>query len=706
MTIDAPLSTPLPNGLSRVSNPSPRPAGGARPVRRETHGEAADPPGKRQPRPREPEFPQTVCLPLLTRRGEAADMIHGRLAQPALTLRHKPDQLCHSIDPAVILGQFAVVASVRTRRMLEQRQPRQIATVVSVDAVGYSKLMHADDELALRLFDERRDLIRSAIESAGGSIFSAVGDSLMALFSNPIVALNATMQFQEEIRKRNAAAPADQIMSFRAGINAGPVVIRPDGIFGDAVNIAARVQEFSSHGGVALAEAAFLQIDERFDLPFTDLGAFHLKNIPMPVRVFLIDRSYRDNSLSPLLRSCAPPKMTAGDFEQLPALAVLPFQNRTGDPALSFLCDGIAGDILLGLANTRSIPVIARDSSFQFREPSSLPTAAIGSLLGARYVVSGAVSGDIERIKVEASLADSSNSRVIWAGRLERRLDEVQRLQRELGGEIVSRLESEVDRVEQVRTFQVQPEALSTWQLLRRGRWHMQRRTSGDTAQALAYFARAHDEDPNSCAVLAELAWWHLWKAWLNFADREELKIVFDYARRASRLDGLDARPHCYLGFVDILEGRPEQALDHFHRAIDINPSFSLARTGLGSAKGLLLDTEEGIFQLREAIRLSPFETYLFHNLGELAAAHTIDGDWEAVIKAANRSLSLAPNYFYSSYLKTGALARSDRFDEARQEARLFHTRHPGFEPKWIEWIPFRDRSVNQRMIANFQLAG
>jgi tetratricopeptide (TPR) repeat protein len=311
----------------------------------------------------------------------------------------------------------------------------------------------------------------------------------------------------------------------------------------------------------------------------------------------------------------------------------------------------------------------------------------------------------MKQINLNASLADSSNSRVIWAGRLERGLEEVQRLQRELGGEIVSRLEREVDRVEQVRTFQVPPETLSTWQLLRRGRWHMQRRSSADTAQAFAYFRQAYDEDPNSSAVLNELAWWHLWKAWLNFADREELKIVANYARRSSLMDSLDARPYCYLGFVEILEGRPQSAIDLCRQAIDINPSFSLARTGLGSARTLLLETRESIHQLREAIRLSPFETYLFHNLGELAAAHTVDRNWRDAIDAADRSLSLAPNYFYASYLKAGALARCGRFEEAKREAGFFHARHPGFERKWIEWIPFRDKSVNEGMIGNFQLA-
>jgi adenylate cyclase len=611
-----------------------------------------------------------------------------------------PDKVCLYCSYPIVSLTSRRVRGVALMR--EQRHPRQIATVVSADAVGFSKLMHVDEEEALRLFDERRALIVAAVDRAGGDIFGAAGDSIMALFGNPIVALRAVLQFQAAIGEANAAAPRDHGMPFRTGISAGPVIIRNDGVFGDTVNIAARVQEFSPHGGVALTETVYSQLQQQFDLPFTDLGPFQLKNIAVPVRVFI--SSSGANAVPAMLMKDRQSRASTAEGD-LPALAVLPFQNLTGDPRLAYLCDGIADDILTGVANTRSVPVISRDSSFQFREPS-LTTAAIGHLLGARYVVTGAVSGDARRLRLNASLADSSNSRIIWAGRFERDFEELLRLQRELGGEIVARLENEFDRVEQIRTFQVPPEALSAWQLLRRGRWHMRRRSSEDTAKAYDYFRQAHDEDPNSSAALNELAWWHLWKAWLNFADTDELKIVAGYARRAALADSLDARSYCYLGFVEILEARPHSAVDLFHQAIDINPSYSLALTGLGSARGLLLQTREAIHHLKEAIRLSPFEPYLFHNLGELAAAHTIDQNWSAAIEAADRSLSLAPNYFYASYLKAGALARSERFAEARQEVDLFRTRHPEFERRWIEWIPFKDRSVNEGMIENFQLAG
>ena len=266
--------------------------------------------------------------------------------------------------------------------MREQRHPRQIATVVSADAVGFSKLMHIDEEEALLLFDERRTLIVEAVERAGGMTFGAAGDSIMALFGNVIVALQAVLQFQAAIDAVNRAVAHDRRMPFRTGISVGQVIIRNDGVFGDTVNIAARVQEFSPHGGTALTEAAHSQLQQQFKLSFTDLGPFQLKNISVPVQVFISGTDAGNSGLPMLLerRNGQGVLKAEGD---LPALAVLPFKNLTGDPRLAYLCDGIADDILTGVANTRSVPVISRDLSFQFRDPSSRPPQSVSCLVRA-----------------------------------------------------------------------------------------------------------------------------------------------------------------------------------------------------------------------------------------------------------------------------------------------------------------------------------
>lgn len=587
--------------------------------------------------------------------------------------------------------------------MAERRYTRQLATIASIDAVGFSRLMGLDDEAAVTAFEERRALIAESCEAYGGRTFGAAGDSIMAEFGNPIEALRAAFDFQGKIAALNRSVGETMRMPFRVGLNTGDVIVRDESLYGDDVNIAARIQEFAPQDGVAISETTWHHVKDKTATVFTDLGEFTLKNIALPVRVLVAS----GDSGSAVAR---PATLTQAMREQntpsggLPTIAVLPFRNDGGERDVDYMADAIAEDIIHGLSNTRSVAVIAKSSSFQFRD-DTLGTKAVGTALGARYIVSGNLIRNDARIRVNATLADASNGRLVWSRRFERPLTDIFDLQDELGGEIVSILEKEVDRVEQVRTFQVPWESLETWQLVRRGRWHMQRRTRKDTELALEFFLKAYQEDPNSSAVLNELAWWYFWRAWLRSGDSSDLDKVEDYARKALLMDSQDARPHAYLGVTEIMRARPKAALEHLGEALHINPSFAFAHSGLGSAYLLLGDAKAAIPFLLNAERLSPFDIYRFHNLGELAAAHCFIQDWDTAIAVADRSLSLSPGYFYSRYLKVGALMRCGRTEEGRREFAIFQARHPEFSNQRIEWIPYAEKSANAFIIANFELA-
>lgn len=587
--------------------------------------------------------------------------------------------------------------------MAERRYTRQLATIASIDAVGFSRLMGLDDEAAVAAFEERRSLIAASCEAFGGRTFGAAGDSIMAEFGNPIEALRAAFDFQAKIATLNRSAGENMRMAFRVGINTGDVIVRDASLYGDDVNIAARIQEFAPQDGVAISETTWHHVKDKTAAGFTDLGEFVLKNIALPVRVLVAGAEGDTRLHRPM---AATQKLVAQDgfAGGMPTIAVVPFRNDGGDHEIDYMADAIAEDIIHGLSNTRSVSVIATSSSFQFRD-DTLGSKAVGAALGARYIVSGSLVRNDVRLRVNAALTDASNGRLVWSRRFERPLTDIFHLQDELGGEIVSILEKEVDRVEQVRTFQVPWESLETWQLVRRGRWHMQRRTREDTTLALEFFHEAFERDPNSSAVLNELAWWYFWRAWLRSGDADDLDKVEDYARKALLMDSQDARPHAYLGVSEIMRGRPRAALEHLGEAVHINPSFAFAHSGLGSAHLLLGEAQAAIPFLLNAERLSPFDIYRFHNLGELAAAHYFTHDWEAAIVVADRSLSLSPGYFYARYLKVGALMRGGRVEDGKQEFALFHARHPDFSTQRIEWIPYAQKSANAFIIANFEMA-
>ncbi|MDX8447401.1 adenylate/guanylate cyclase domain-containing protein [Mesorhizobium captivum] len=587
--------------------------------------------------------------------------------------------------------------------MAERNYTRQLATIISIDAVGFSRLMGIDDELAVAAFEERRDIITDSCGAFGGRTFGVAGDSIMAEFGNPIEALRAAFDFQDRIMALNASVGEEMRMPFRAGINTGDVIVREGRLYGDDVNIAARLQEFAPHDGLAISETTWHHVKDKTAAVFTDLGEFMLKNIALPVRVLIAGRGGNGATMAAPLAATA-----SGSYRPFakgpPAIAVLPFQGDGSEPDVGYMADGIAEDIIYGLSNTRWLSVIAKGSSFQFRD-DSLGTRVIGNALGARYIVGGTLARYSGQIRLNASLTDTSNGRLVWSQRFDRDLVDIFSLRDQIGSEIVSILDKEVDRAEQARTFQVPWESLETWQLVRRGRWHMNRRTRKDTEIALEFFDKAYQEDPNSSAVLNELAWWYFWRAWLRFGNSDDLDKVEAFARKALLMDSLDARPHAYLGAADIMRGRPASAAEHLTEAIHINPSFAFARSAMGSARLLLGDAAGAIPFFLDTERLSPFDLYRFHNLGELAAAYCFVEDWPAAIAVADRSLNLSPSYFYARFLKIGALMRSSRRDEAERELAIFATRHPDFSEQRIRWIPFVDSAKNNFLIANFDQA-
>lgn len=578
---------------------------------------------------------------------------------------------------------------------------RQIATVISIDAVGFSRLMSRDAVAAVSAFEERREIIAQICEGHGGRMFGAAGDSLMAEFGNPGEALLAAFEFQSVIAALNMAAPAPRRMPFRAAINTGDVILRGSLLYGDDVNIAARLQELAPPDGVIVSDTTFRHVRASSFATFHDLGEHALKNIAFPVKAHLAQRGTMGGE-SFVRPSLPGPKRAASGP---PAIAVLPFRATMLDESLDYLGDAIAEDVIAGLSGMRWLPVISRSSSFQFRD-DSLSVAAAGKALGARYVVTGQVTSWNDQIRVRAVLDDVEGGRTLWSRKLERQMDGVADFQEEIGTEIVAMLEKEVDRAEQARAYSVPWESLETWQLVRRGRLHMHRRTREDGQIAYDYFMKAYARDPNSTAVLNELAWWHFWRAWVGVGtglDTDaEIGRVKDYSHRALFMDSQDARPHAHLGAADIMLGMHRSALAHLDEAVRINPSYAFARSATGSAFLLMGEAERALSHFHEADRLSPYDLYRFHTLGDLASALTCLRDFEASLEAARASLELSPGYWYASVIGIGALCRMGRAEEATRMLAALEQRHPGFSIDRVYHLPFADRSANAYLAEGF----
>lgn len=592
--------------------------------------------------------------------------------------------------------------------MADGRFTRQLATIVSVDAVGFSRLIGLNPDIAVAAFEKRSRIIIDTCRAFGGVPFGAAGDSVMAEFGLPLDALMAALEFQNSIIELNLAEPDAQRMSFRVGINTGDIIVRDANRYGDNVNISARLQETAPENGIVISATTWNHIRRATTARFCDMGEQLFKNILYPVHSYLV--------LAPEAGALCPggasgkPAATVPQHDPPagpPTVAVLPFRTTDGDPEIGAMADGLAEDIIIGLSNVRWMPVIAKSSSFHFRR-GMLPGLA-GRALGARYVVSGTIARHGRKIGLKAMIEDIIDQRTLWAGRFEVLAEGLPSIPDEIGAEIMVALSKEVARAGQSGAFHLPPESLDTWQLVRRGRWHMARSTREDADTARLFYERACELSPHSPTVLNELSWWHFWRSWVRFGGADDhagdLDRVVDYARRALAADPGDARPHCHLGIVDIMRGEPASAREHLAVALSINPSFSFASSAMGSAHLLLGEAEAAIPHLLQADRLSPFDLYRFHNLGELAAAYAFVGRWRESADAASASLDLSPAYWYSRFIRIGSLHRGGRHDEAAAELAAFRIRYPDFTMRRAELVPFADRALNGFVISNFRAA-
>lgn len=594
--------------------------------------------------------------------------------------------------------------------MADGQFTRQLATIICVDAVGFSRLIGENGERAVAAFEKRALIIRGTCEAYGGEIFGAAGDSVMAEFGLPTAALMAALEFQKEIAELDLRAPADARMLFRVGINTGDVIVREANRYGDNVNIAARLQEVATPGGIVISQTTLNHVRRVSNAHFCDIGDKHFKHIAYPVRCFLVLSPEAGvpcpDSAPPLVPTHHQPEPEPVLPGGPPAIAILPFRAIGGGAEADATAQGLAEDIVIGLSNMRWLPVIAPSSSFQFRG-EAISAAAVGHALGARYLVTGSIETSGRSHRIKAVLEDLSARRTVWARSFRIGSADMPAAPEEIAGEIVAALAKEVDRVEQEHALRIPLERLDSWQLVRRGRLHMSRRTSEDTERALPLFERALELSPDSTSALNELAWWYFWRAWLGFGERRshepDLARVVSYARRSLEIDPHDGKPHYHLGIAEIMSGRPRQALAHLDEALVRNPSLSFAHSAKGSAHLLLGEAAKAIPCHLQAERLNPFDLHRFHNLGELSAAYAFVGDWDASADAARTSLDLSPGYWYARMIRIGSLHRAGRDEEAGAELARFALHHPDFDMRRAEFVPYADQSCNRFLIGNFR---
>ncbi|MEO6364384.1 MAG: adenylate/guanylate cyclase domain-containing protein [Caldimonas sp.] len=583
---------------------------------------------------------------------------------------------------------------------------QRLVAILAADAVGYSRLMAADERATVASLDASRVVFRSNIESRHGRVVDMAGDSVLAVFDTAAGAVSAALAIQCELKARVASEEECRRMRFRIGVHLGDVFEKADGsIYGDGVNIAARLEQLAEPSGVLVSESIRYAVKGKVSTSFEDKGKHHVKNILDPVHVFAVALG---GSTLIAATGVDVTKPVSG-FGGRPAIAVLPFENMSGDLNQDYFTDGLTEDVLTRLAIWRWVPVIARNSSFSFKG-RAVDVKAIGVALGARYVLEGSVRRVGNRVRVTGQLIDAETGHHLWAERYDRVLEDLFAIQDELTDGIVAALEAALGQAEAERARKKPPESLDAWDAFQRGWWHIWRFTREDFVAAVPFFRRAAELDPHMAQPHSGIALVRVFEAFFLWTPKpaEAFAEAVVSARAAMALDDRDAAAYWTLGGVLAFSRRLDDALLLCKRAVALNPSDALGYAALCTAHLFRGEFAEGIRTNEAAIRISPNDPLLHIWLGTLSACHYMARNYEKAAEVARLAVQRAPRYPIGWRSFANALGQLGRMEEAREALARFLALMPGYssEEAARASVGFIDESLLQHYLEGLRKAG
>jgi adenylate cyclase len=550
---------------------------------------------------------------------------------------------------------------------------RKLTAILSADAVGYSRLMAEDEAATVKTIASYREIMASLIKQHRGRVVDSPGDNLMAEFPSVVDAVQCAVAVQNEFQSRNAELAENRRMEFRIGINLGDVIDDEGRLYGDGVNVAARLEGLAEPGGVCVSAKVYDEVRGKVETQFDDLGPQDMKNIAEPVRAY---RLRLDDASSIAIDVSTP----VPGFGGRPAIAVLPFDNMSVDPEQEYFADGIAEDILTRLAMWRWMTVIARNSSFTFKG-RAVDVKEVGTVLGARYVLEGSVRKAGDRVRVTGQLIDADTGHHIWAERYDRVLKDIFELQDEITKAIVVALEPAVGRAEMLRVQRKDTADLDAWDLCQRGMWHFYRFTKDHFAAGHGFYSRSAKQDPGFARPLTGIATIRIFEALLAWSDNpaEALGEAHRLALEAVSLDAAEPLANALLGYSCAYMRQFDNGLAATKRAIELNPSFAMGYHALGLVRMFNGEPTEAIDAIERAIRISPEDLWLPIWLGTLSASCYLLHDYEKALQVARLSVQRAPKYPIGQRSLANSLAQLGRMDEAREALTAFLALSPNY---------------------------
>jgi len=567
--------------------------------------------------------------------------------------------------------------------MLESRVERRLAAILAADVAGYSRLMGIDEEgTLLQLKTHRKELVDPKITEYRGRIVKTTGDGMLVEFVSVVDAVRCAVDIQRNMVERNAEVPTERRIQFRVGINVGDIISDNDDIYGDGVNVAARLETLADPGGIDVSRTVHDQVRDKLNFSFEDLGEQTVKNIARPIGVHRIDLSA---DTGPAVVTSTGAVLKPEFASSRPSIAVLPFANMSGDPEQEYFADGISEDIITGLSKLHWFFVIARNSSFVYKG-KAVDVKRVARELGVRYVLEGSVRKGGNRVRITTQLIDAVTSNHIWADRYDGDLTDVFSLQDEITEKVVAAIEPKLVEAEGIRSQSRSPEELGAWDMVIHANSLFWRLTKAETEAAADILKQAAERYPNYGPAHSILAFVLLISGYLAWSILEQqLHKAARLAARAAQLDDSDPWAHLALGFVAFVRRQTNVAALEFRRALELNPNFAAAHGYLGWTLAFDGQSEEATKHLQEAIRMSPHDPQnAIFNTG-LAVTHYLTERYAEAVEYSSKTLQQRSTFTAGYRIHVASLAQNGQIAEAREALALLKEMHPDLSIAWIE---------------------
>ena len=587
--------------------------------------------------------------------------------------------------------------------MAEDQVERRLTAVLAADIAGYSRLMEADEEGTLAALKTlRREVVDPNINEHRGRIVNTTGDGLLSEFASVVDAVRCAIEVQREMATRNAGVQAERRIDFRIGINLSDIIIDDNDIFGDGVNIAARLEALAEPGGICVSRMVRDQVRDKLAIAFEDMGEQQVKNIARPVRAYravLAESAERPSILSDM----AAPR----PLPDRPSIAVLPFINVSGDPEQEYFVDGITEDIITALSKWRWFLVIARNSTFAYKG-RSIELKEVGRDLGVRYVLEGSMRRAGQRVRITSQLIDIATGTHLWAERYDRDLTDIFAVQDDITSRVVTAIEPALSRAESQRVIAKRPEHMGAWDYCQRGFWHVHQgtRSNGETAYGL--FERALALDPNLADAHLGLAR-ALIVQW-NYGSVEDFAPFVRQAResalRAAALDRENPQVQYVLAQTSLWAGDVRAAIEYASHAIELNANFALGHFYLGIALSLDGRHEEALKAIETGWRLSPRDPRASTWLANKARVFYHLRRYEEAIETALSARRIQP-HAYGLLVLVASYAQLGRNEEVRMALADIDALPDGSE-KTTRWYldRYADPAAREDMADGLRKAG